>query len=182
MKLVSREFFLENRDNIFKRWITLFWDKFEESKAYLIKGGSDPFQNPFAYQVEEAFRKILDFFCEELDFESLDPYLERLAQLRATQENTLSLALNFLIDLKSLLRETWGEEIVQRYGLYALLEIEDVISALLLRLADYYVRYKERLYDLKVDEWKRHHYLLLKRAGLIESSSKGKTSIEERCI
>ncbi|MCS7149309.1 MAG: RsbRD N-terminal domain-containing protein [Caldimicrobium sp.] len=169
MKLVLGEFFQDHKDDIFQRWIDLYWSKYGESKTYL-KKGADPFQNPFAFHVEECFKGILDFLSEELNFSFIDPYLEKLAQLRATQEGSLSLALSFLIDLKALIREHWGEEIVQRYGINAILEFEDLLSALLLRVGDYYLKYRERIYDLKIEEWKRNHYLLLKRAGLLDQS------------
>lgn len=164
MKLILADFFEENREAIFKSWCDLFWSKFREGESYL-RRGADPFENPFAYHIHEAFQKILEYLGKDFNIEDLDPYLDKLAQIRATQEPYLTKALYFLIDFKSLLREKWGDKITEEYGLAAWLEIEDLLDALLLRLGDFYLKYRERLLELKVEEWKRNNYLLLKRAG-----------------
>lgn len=164
MRLILADFFEENREVIFKSWCDLFWSKFREGEAYL-RRGADPFENPFAYHIHEAFQKILEHLGKDFKIEELDPYLDKIAQIRASQEAYLTTALYFLIDLKSLLRERWGDKITEQYGLAAWLEFEDLLDALLLRLGDFYLKYRERLLELRVEEWKRNNYLLLKRAG-----------------
>lgn len=166
MKLILAEFFTKHGEDIYKRWIELFWKKFGVAEPFL-RRETDQFTNPFSYHINECFYRIVDFLGKELNFEELDPYLDKLAQIRATQESSVSRAFYFLIELKSLIRERWGEVITKEYGINAWLELEDVIDALMMRLCDYYLKYRERLWEVKLYEWKRNNYLLLKRAGLL---------------
>ncbi|MFN3568184.1 MAG: hypothetical protein ACK4UR_04650, partial [Caldimicrobium sp.] len=99
--------------------------------------------------------------------DNFDMYLNKLAQIRAVQERLPSIAAIFFIDLKKVIRENLGDKIISKYGVYSLLELEDKIDSLMIRFIDYYNEYRERLYEVRLEEWKRNHYLLLKRAGLI---------------
>lgn len=166
MKLILADFFSRHKEDICNRWLELFWKKFGVAEPYL-RREFDQFTNPFSYHINECFTKIVESLSREFTYEELDPYLEKIAQIRATQESSLSRALYFLIDLKSLIRERWGDFITKEYGLSAWLEFEDLLDALFMRLSDYFVKYRDRLWEVRIYEWKKNHYLLLKRAGLL---------------
>lgn len=44
---------------------------------------------------------------------------------------------------------------------------------------DFYLKHRERMYEIKIEEWKRNHYLLLKRAGLILEDTEDNTEINK---
>lgn len=156
----------ERQKLIYRHWLDLFWEGFGESSVYF-KREVDQFTNPFAYHVEESFKGILKGIFGEFDWRSLDPYLEKLAQIRAVQEAVPSKAVKFIVDLKRIIRENFGEEILKNFGLEDFLRLEDRINSLLIRYLDFYQRYRERLFEIRLDEFKRNNFLLLKRAGLI---------------
>jgi len=160
------DFLEENRDKILEFWLNRFWDDFGES-AYYLKKEVDQFTNPFGYQIRECFEKIVESLYQELNWKEIEPVLDKLAQIRAIQENLPSKAGKVFLILKEIIRDNFGDDILNKLGISALLEIEDKISAYMLRYFDFYQNYRERLYQLKVDEFKRNNYLLLKRAGLI---------------
>ncbi|MFN4131747.1 MAG: RsbRD N-terminal domain-containing protein [Caldimicrobium sp.] len=159
-------FFEKHKDIISKLWLNSFWERFGEASAYF-KKEVDQFTNPFAYHIEECFKGIVEALGEEFSWEKIDPYLDKLAQIRAVQERVFSVAAMFFLDLKKIIREQFGEKIISDFGVESFLEFEDKINSLLIRFIDFYQRYRERLYEIKLEEWKRSHYLLLKRAGLI---------------
>lgn len=156
----------EKESFIYKYWLKSFWESFGESSAYLSRE-VDQFTNPFGYHVEECFKGILEAITGEFDWQVLDPYLEKLAQIRAVQEGVPSKAVKFFVDLKGIIRENFGDDILKKFGLEAFLRLEDRINALLIRYVDFYQRYRERLFEIRLDEIKRNNFLLLKRAGLI---------------
>ncbi|BAU22983.1 hypothetical protein THC_0589 [Caldimicrobium thiodismutans] len=160
------DYLKEKQKFIYKHWLESFWDSFGESSAYL-KREADQFTNPFAYHVEECFKGILKSIVEEFDWEVIDPFLDRLAQIRAVQEGVPSKAVKFLVDLKGIIRENFGEDILKIFGLEAFLRLEDRINSLLIRYIDFYQKYRERLFEIRLDEFKRNNFLLLKRAGLV---------------
>ncbi|MFN4196888.1 MAG: RsbRD N-terminal domain-containing protein [Caldimicrobium sp.] len=159
--LIKKEY-----NNILKLWLKAFWSRFGDIAVYFQKE-ADQFTNPFGYHIEKSFREILQGLCEDFSWDNFNPYLENLAQIRAVQEKVPSLAANFFLDLKKVIRETLGERIISEYGIASFLELEDKINSLLLRFMDYYHQYRERLYEVRLEEWKRNQYLLLKRAGFI---------------
>lgn len=156
--------------SILKLWLKAFWARFGEGAVYFHKE-VDQFTNPFGYHIEESFRGILLGLSEEFSWENFDPYLDKLAQIRAVQERVPSLAVGLFLDLKKVIRETLGERIITKFGFATLLELEDKINSLIVRFMDYYQAYRERIYEVRLEEWKRNHYLLLKRAGIITNEA-----------
>jgi hypothetical protein len=169
--LELKEFLQENQSKLLELWLNKFWADFGES-AYYFKKEIDPFTNPFGYHIRVAFEKILKALIEELNWDEIDEALQKLAQIRAVQENIPSKAGKLFLILKGIIRENLGKEILENFGISSLLNLEDKINVLMLRYFDFYQDYRERLYELKVEEFKRNNFLLLKRAGLIEESSK----------
>jgi hypothetical protein len=51
--------------------------------------------------------------------------------------------------------------------------MEDLINSLMVLTFDFYMKYRERLFEIRYEEWKRNNYLLLKRAGLVYDPMEG---------
>jgi len=166
--------YLENKKEfILKKWKSTFWGSFgEESKRFFTKE-VDRFQNPFGYRIDEAFGGLIEILFGEFNWEEANYYLNRLIQLRAIQETLPSKALNMFIQLKSIIRKDLGEEVVKKFGIEEFLKLEDRINAFIIRSFDFFIDYRERLNQLRYDEWKRAHFLLLKRAGLVYDPMEG---------
>jgi len=155
------------RAQIFNKWLDRFLEEFGES-AYFLKKEIDPFTNPFGYHLRDCFEKIVDFLFEkDFKWEKIEPVLEKLSQIRAVQENLPSRAGRLFLILKGILREMAGEKSLDSKSIAELLELEDRIEALMMRYFDFYQGFRERLYEIRIEEFKRNNYLLLKRARLI---------------
>jgi len=168
--LKFKEFLQDKQSKLLELWLNKFWADFGES-AYYFKKEIDPFTNPFGYHTRVAFEKILKGLIEELNWDEIEEALQKLAQIRAVQENTPSKAGKMFLILKGIIRENLGEEILENFGISTLLDLEDKINVFMLRYFDFYQAYREKLYELRVEEFKRNNFLLLKRAGLIEENS-----------
>ncbi|MEZ0344714.1 MAG: RsbRD N-terminal domain-containing protein [Caldimicrobium sp.] len=165
-----KDFLQLKKSEILELWINKFWEDFGES-AYYFKKEIDPFTNPFGYHIRECFEKVLNSLCGDINWEEMEETLQKLAQIRAVQESLPSKASKMFLILKGIIRDRIGEEILNKFGISHLLDLEDRINAFMLRYFDFYQSFRERLYELKVEEFKRNNYLLLKRAGLINESS-----------
>jgi len=166
--------YLENKKEfILKKWKSTFWDSFgEESKRFFTKE-VDRFQNPFGHRIDEAFGGLIKILFGEFNWEEANYYLNRLIQLRAVQETTPSKALNMFMQLKGIIREEIGDEILKKFGIEEFLKLEDRINAFIIRSFDFFIDYREKLNQLRYEEWKRAHFLLLKRAGLVYDPMEG---------
>ncbi len=163
----------DKRDSILKQWKSTFWDTFgKEAKRFFTKE-VDRFQNPFGYRIDEAFGGLIEVIFGDFDWEKADYFLKRLVQVRAVQEVKPSKALNMFIQLKGIIREKLGKEILKKFGVEEFLKLEDRINALIIRGFDHFSDYRETLNNLRYDEWRRAHFLLLKRAGLVYDPMEG---------
>ncbi len=174
--LYSEKFrkYLENKQEYFlKKWKENFWESLgEEAKRFFTKE-VDRFQNPVGHRIEECFKGLIEVLCGEFEWEKAQNCLERLMQLRAVQETIPSRALNLFLQLKRIIREEVGWEIISRFGIEEFLKLEDRINALIIKAFDYFIKFRERLYEIKFNEYKRNTFLLLKRAGLVYDPMEG---------
>ncbi len=170
----------ENHSKILKLWKERFFSDIfeEEAKSYFFKE-VDPFQNPLASRVDEVFASILKEIKPEISLDALLPYLERLAQLLAVHVPSAKRAMGTFLKLKGVIRENFGDEILERFGVEGLLQMEDLINSLMVLAFDFYMKYRERLFEIKYEEWKRNNYLLLKRAGLVYDPMEGMPLVKE---
>ncbi len=161
-----REYLEEHEGKILKKWKSLFWDSFgEEAKRFFTKE-VDRFQNPFGYRIDECFEGLLRCLFGDFDWDVINPYLDRLIQVRAIQETEPSKALFLFFQLKRVIREELGEKIIKKFGVEEFLKLEDRINAIFVKSFDFFMKYRERLYQLKFDEWKKNNFMLLKKAGV----------------
>ncbi|NPA39579.1 MAG: hypothetical protein GXO57_03955 [Thermodesulfobacteria bacterium] len=161
-----QEYLEEREGKILKKWKQLFWESFGEEAKRFFTREVDQFQNPFGYRVDESFEGLLRQIFGDFDWEQIGYHLDRLVQMRAVQETEPSKALFLFFQLKRVLREEVGEKIIKKFGAEEYLKLEDRVNAILVKAFDFYMKYRERLYQLKYEEWKRNNFLLLKKAGV----------------
>lgn len=171
-------FLEDNQEKIFKKWKSVFLSSLGEEAKKFFSREVDPFQNPFGHRIEETFQGLVRIVLGEFKWEEANYYLKRLVQLLTVQEQVPSKALNLFIQLKGIIREEIGEEFLKRFGIEEFLRLEDKINALLIKGFDYFYEYRERLNQIRYDEWKRNHFLLLKRAGLVYDPMEGMPQVE----
>lgn len=158
---------------ILGRWKDLFFESLGEKSKNFFTKEVDQFQNPLGYRIEETFEGILKVICEDFNWEEADYYLTRLIQVRAIQEEKPSKALNLFFHLKQAIRESIGEEVIKKFGFNEFVKLEDRVNVLMLRAFDHFMHYRERLYKIRYEEWKRNNFLFLKRVGLIYDPLEG---------
>jgi hypothetical protein len=170
----------ENHSKILKLWKERFFSGIfeEEAKSYFLKE-VDPFQNPLASRVDNVFSSILKEIKPEFSLDALLPYLERLAQLLAVHVPSAKRAMGTFLTLKGIIRENFGDEILERFGVEGLLLMEDLINSLMVLAFDFYMKYREKLFEIRYEEWKRNNYLLLKKAGIVYDPLEGMPLVKE---
>ncbi|MBA2849127.1 hypothetical protein G4V39_00005 [Thermosulfuriphilus ammonigenes] len=154
----------QKKEVILKRWFEKIVSSYPTETASFLKRHMDDIENPVAYRIHEGIEGIFDQLLQSdvIDPQQVSYFLDRIVRVRAIQDFTPSQALYFLVQLKSVIRkELRGSDPDE------LMEFFFRIDELILKAFDVYVSCREKLYELKVDEWKRKAYLLLKRANMI---------------
>jgi hypothetical protein len=156
------------RSAIVDKWFERLLGTYPESTTKFLSQEKDPFQNPVGHTLKEGLSNLFDGLMQPIDVASLAPMLDGIVRIRAVQDFTASQALAFPFLLKQIIRTEFAAD-VQRYS-SELLALEARIDKLALLAFDLFVRCREQMYELKVNEIKRRSFVL-ERAHQKEQSS-----------
>lgn len=157
---------LENKAAILKKWLHLIFDSYPSETSRFLKKEKDPFANPVAYEFQQGIGGIYEALLGGMDADSFYPFLDQIVRIKAVQEVSPSRAIAFIFLLKKVLREALGEGIRQDGMFEDLSELESRIDGLALLSFDLYMKRREKIYQLRVDEVKRRVGALLRRTNL----------------
>jgi hypothetical protein len=160
---------LEDRGSaIVNKWFERLLGTYPESTTRFFSQEKDPFQNPVGNNLREGLSSLFEGLVKSADVASLAPVLDGIVRIRAVQDFAASQALSFLFLLKHIIRAELAAD-VQRYS-KELSALESRIDELALLAFDLFVKCREQLYELKVNEIKRRSFIL-ERAHREEQSS-----------
>ena len=157
----------EKKSTISVRWFDTIMSTYPTDNTGLFKKHEDRFTNPVGYVFSQGIESILAALIEERDLTEELPFLNDIIKVRAVQEFTPSKAVDFIFSLKKVVREELKKEIRQDQIDNDLLSFESQIDGLALLAFNIYVKCREQLNQLKVDELKRMTFTLLKKANLM---------------
>lgn len=152
----------EKKVIIVEKWVAAFLDTYESSSFF--KKHKDPFANPIGSTVERAFYKIFAVLHDSMELDTADKHIEDVVKIRAVQEFTPSQAVSFMIDLKTIIRDTLKKE--GELELVSILDIlENKIDRLVLRAFDIYMECRERLFNIRLKELNSGRYIITENAN-----------------
>ncbi len=152
---------------IFERWLDLIFSSYPPETTRFLKKEKDRFNNPVAYRLSQGARGLVDALVSGATVEEVSRYLDEIIRIKAVQDFSPSQALAFVFLLKKVIREELAPEIQADTGLAAeMLDLESQIDGLALLGFDVYVKRREKLYDIRVNEVKAKVSGLLRKAGI----------------
>jgi len=157
----------EKKSPILARWLDAIMETYPTDDTGLFKKQEDRFANPVGHAFNQGIESIWEALIEEKDLTVGLPFLEDIIKVRAVQDFTPAKAVNFIFILKKVVREELKKEIRQDQIDDELLSFESKIDDLALFAFNIYVKCREQLNQLKVDELKRMTFTLLKKANLM---------------
>ena len=142
-------------------------ETYSVNASTFFKDQKDPFANPVGYTISQGMEAIFDTLVrDEANKRALD-FLDRIVRIRAVQDFTPSQAIGFLFSLKKVLREELQKELQENSMYEELLLLESRIDNMALVAFESYMKYREKVYGLKVKEFKNMAFRLLEKANLI---------------
>jgi hypothetical protein len=128
----------------------------------------DPFRNPVGHAIRKSVETLVDELSLCMNRDRIRDALDPLIQIRAVQDLPPSRALEFLFQLKDILRQ---------HGAGETDALSDArVDEMALIAIDLYVKYRERTYEIKANEARRRVYVLEERL-----KPKARTGWHERC-
>ena len=172
----------EKKSAILNRWYDAVLDTYPSDTSGFLKGQKNPFLNPVGSTIFQGIENLFEeLLCENnspipslvkgseggLSGEKASLFLDDIIRIRAVQEFTPSQSVAFVLLLKNAIREELKSELVERQLLEELLFFESKIDDMALLSFDIYMKCREKLFQLKVNELQSWTFRKLQRADEI---------------
>ena len=132
---------------VLDRWLQCALECHSEETARFLGAEKDPFRNPVGHTLRENLGVLLEQVLGEMKPEPVEAALQNIIRIRAVQDLTPSRAVQFIFQLRPILREHCAA--VNREIL------DDRIDQLGLWAFEEYSRCRERIADLRISESRR---------------------------
>jgi len=148
---------MENQDSIVEIWLGRVLRTYPAQSVEFLSGERDPFRNPVGTAYRRSLAVLLDEVLHGMDTGRIAGALDELMQIRAIQDLAPSRAVEFLFQLKEVLRlaSPGGEQEL----------FDGRIDRMALGAFDLYMKYRERTFQAKANEARRRVFVMERRFG-----------------
>lgn len=158
---------LQKQSSILERWLDLILESYPAETSRFLKGERNRFDNPVAYEFREGAKGIYNALLQGMERDGISSLLDRIISVRSIQDFLPSRAIAFIFLLKTAIRKGLEREIREKGISEELLELESRIDGLALLSFDVYMKRREKLYEIRVNEVKNRVSGLLRMSGLM---------------
>ncbi len=162
----------KKRKKILDHWYHFILDTYPAQAATFLRKNRDRFENPVGQRIVEGIEGLLDEILGDFDGERIQYFVDRIVRVRAVQDFSPSVAVNFVLSLKRAIREVLKNDLTSDL-FEEYMELEDKIDQIGMYSFDVYMACREKLYHLKVEEWKKRLFMVLRRANVIYDEREG---------
>jgi len=160
-------FLLEHKGSILPRWLDSLFEVYPSGSHAFLRGKKDRFANPVGYTLSMELERLYEAVARDAVAEEIGAILENIMKIRAVQDLKPSQALQFILELKGLVRKELKSEGSGGGSRGDLEAFEEKIDKICLEGFDIYSRCRQKIFDLRVSEVKRQVSRLMERANLV---------------
>jgi hypothetical protein len=157
----------QKKSVILERWFDSILETYPSDTKHFLRTKKDQFENPVAHRISSGVEGIFDRILNDEKAEEASLFLDKIIRIRAVQDYSPSQALAFIFDLKRLVREVVAEDTPEGQLSEELWRLEQKIDEMGLLALDIYMKCREEIYELRVNEIKRSVSRLIERANMI---------------
>lgn len=150
----------QNRKAIRDRWFSLIAKTYPEATAQFLMRETNRFANPVGQTIAGEIERLLDALISGEEPVHITSSLDEINRIRAVQQFSASQAVVFVFLLKTAIREELAGHLREGSVAADLLSFESRIDGLALAAFDSYMRCREKLFDVKVNDIKRRASLI----------------------
>lgn len=159
---------LEKKTAILKKWFDAVADTYPDNTSSFLKKKKAQFTNPVGYNLAEGLEGLFEALLQGVILEKVSVFLDSIVRIRAIQEFAPSEAVAFIFQLKKIVRQEFGSDVLQQQRMSEELAAFDAaVDDLALYSFDIYMKCREKIYDLKANEARSMTFRLLQQAKLI---------------
>lgn len=159
----------QSRSTIIEKWFNCIVETYAPETSRLLRKESSQFANPVGHTMLHGIEAVYDEFLRSADHEKLIPHLDRIIRIRAVQDFSPAQAISFVFHLKKIVRDELQRQSKEdRISSSEVAAFESKVDELGLLAFNIYSQCRERLYEVRLTEFKTRTYRLLQRANLLE--------------
>ena len=162
-----KDFLSTRKSAIKKKWFNSIIDDYPADASDFLRKQKDRFLNPVGNTLDENIDGLLDEIFIDADSERVYPYLNDIIKIKAVQNFSPSKAVSFIYLLKRVVREELESDIEKNKFTDEFKSFESQLDNLALLAFDIYMKCREQIFDLRVNEIKTLTFRLLKQADLV---------------
>ncbi|MDH5297765.1 MAG: RsbRD N-terminal domain-containing protein [Desulfobulbaceae bacterium] len=174
--------FLQENGEILDKWHNRVIATYPEGGGAALKKEKDRFANPLGHNIIKALTAVYKHFCDATDLDTAMSAVEELVRIRAVQEFSASDAVSFIYLFKEVIKDENGGKKEATLSLDEWLAFEKRIDAIAFRVFDMYMDSRERIFKVRLQEFKRNNHLLTDNAvcasALMRQNQQEQTKIE----
>jgi hypothetical protein len=129
------------------------------SSGFFVKE-RDTFANPVGGNIRQALGKLFLLLSKGADSKEFTTPLEQIISIRSVQEFTPSQAVSPLNAIKHITREVFAADSERKHLVDELYDFEFAVDLAMLAAFDIYMQYRERLYQVRINEIKSGSHIL----------------------
>ncbi|MDP2106739.1 MAG: RsbRD N-terminal domain-containing protein, partial [Desulfobulbaceae bacterium] len=153
------EILAQKKSDIIQKWIELVLASYSADGASFFMREKDRFANPLGFAAKSGLTKVFDQLIGVKSGQEMPAELRQFIKLRSVQVFTPSAAVSFVYQLKSILIAQLGKETLLAASTQWF-ELEARIDALALKIFDLYMEDRERLFEVKANEYKNGNHVM----------------------
>ena len=157
---------LQKSSTILEKWFDLILETYPADTKRFLKQQRDRFANPVGTAISQEMERLFQGIVEGVETDKVYPSLERIIRIRAVQDFTPAQAVAFMFMLKGIIRAELGRDLRDQDLVDQLLAFESRIDELGLLAFEIYMKCREKLYEIRMNETRNQVSGLLRKAGL----------------
>ena len=162
MKL--RDILVKERVNLLNGWYNLILQTYSPDSKIFLEKSNNAFANPLGHNIMVFIEGVLEELLNNMVQERIALLLNNIIRIRAVQDTEPSEAVSLMLLLKQALREATKGYIKGDQLFRELLAFEDTIDRLTLLSFDIFMKCREDIFNLRINEIRRSTFMLTKRA------------------
>jgi len=156
-------------EELARKWADLVLGTYPEQTQVVWRKNHDQFTNPVGDAILQSTSKLIPLLLTWNDAEAVAKALDQIVKIRAVQDFTPGQALSFVFLFKKLLRQEFTAELSAQGALEELLRFETRVDNLAVIAFDLYVAARDQIARMRVEEVKRAHKNIVRRANLMKA-------------
>jgi hypothetical protein len=150
---------IEEKKSILERWFHLILETYPPETSKFIRKEKDRFVNPVGVTLSEGMEALYEGLLKGVEADQISNPLEKILQIRSVQDFSPSQAVVIVSLLKKAIQEEMKGNKVEMNGMDVMIgewfNLESRIDQLTLMAFDIYTKYRERVYEIRINEIKK---------------------------